>query len=95
MLYELGAVGLKPSPNLLEARIGLPQGGGPSESRLLWLEAYQRACLALRPNNVAVLQAIIIRGDPLKDFAAARGIGPSVASGMFELEDAKREGQKL
>jgi hypothetical protein len=54
---------------------------------------------------VAVLRAIIIRGDRLK--AAARGISPSVASGMLlgtaqfladyfkELEDAKREGQKL
>jgi hypothetical protein len=107
MLYELGAVDHNPSPNLLEARIGFATGGGPSESRLLWLEAYQRACLALRPNNVAVLRAIIIRGDRLKDFAAAWGISPSVASGMLlgavqflvdyfkALEDAEPEGQKL
>jgi hypothetical protein len=56
---------------------------------------------------VAVLRAIIVRGDRLKDFAAALGISASVASGMLlgavqflvdyfkALEDAEREGQKL
>ena len=56
-------------------------------------------------NNVAVLRAIIIRGDRLK--AAALGISASVASGMLlgavqflvdyfkALEDAEYEEQKL
>ena len=105
-LYELGEIGLKSSPNLLEARIGFEAGSGPSEVRLMWLQQYQAVCNALRPSNVAVLLEIIIQGVSLKDYAARRRVGPSVASGMLmsavqflsdffkELDDGKRDKAK-
>jgi hypothetical protein len=82
-LYELGEIGLKPAPNMLGAGTGFAPGVGPSESRLIWLEAYQQVCAALRRSNVAVLLAVIIRGDKLADFARVRNLSRPLVSGML------------
>ena len=82
-LYELGEVGLKASPNLLEAKVGFESSGGPSEQRLMWLQAYRQMCQALRPGNVRVLLAIVIGGQRVKDYAARERMRPTFASGVL------------
>jgi hypothetical protein len=81
--YELGELGLKNAPNLLEARGGFEAGSGPSEHRLMWLEAWQATCRAVRPAMLGVLMSVIIEGSRIREFSEIRQISPSVAMGLL------------